>query len=84
MCDRAQNRVAFGEALSQKTSVQHEIARSRCDIAMPTLGYAEKMDSMELMQQEIIFPLLRQKCVKMFLVEPCKFLEDGCLPRHSI
>jgi len=48
MCDRAQNRVAFGEALSQKTSVQHEIAKSRCDIEqcrLLVMAAAEKMDN---------------------------------------
>ena len=48
MCDRAQNRVAFGEALSQKTSVQHKIARSRCDIEqcrLLVMAAAEKMDN---------------------------------------
>ena len=48
MCDRAQNRVAFGEALSQKTSVQHEIARSRCDLEqcrLLVMAAAEKMDN---------------------------------------
>ena len=48
MCDRAQNRVAFGEALSQKTSVQHEIARSRCDVEqcrLLVMAAAEKMDN---------------------------------------
>ena len=47
MCERAQNRVAFGEALIKKTSVQHEIARSRCDIEqcrLLVLSAAEKMD----------------------------------------
>jgi acyl-CoA dehydrogenase len=47
MCERAQKRVAFGEALSKKTSVQHEIARSRCDIEqcrLLVLAAAEKMD----------------------------------------
>ena len=47
MCQRAQQRVAFGEALSKKTSVQHEIARSRCDIEqcrLLVLAAAEKMD----------------------------------------
>jgi acyl-CoA dehydrogenase len=47
MCERAQQRVAFGEALSKKTSVQHEIARSRCDIEqcrLLVLAAAEKMD----------------------------------------
>ena len=48
MCYRAQNRVAFGEALSKKTSVQHEIARSRCDIEqcrLLVMAAAEKMDN---------------------------------------
>lgn len=47
MCERAVSRVAFGEQLSKKTSVQHEIARSRCDIEqcrLLVLSAAEKMD----------------------------------------
>ena len=48
MCARAEERVAFGEKLSKKTSVQHEIARCRCDIeqalcpkvSAPTVGGA--------------------------------------------
>ncbi|MGI9285593.1 MAG: acyl-CoA dehydrogenase family protein [Pseudomonadales bacterium] len=47
MCARAEERVAFGEKLSKKTSVQHEIARSRCDIEqcrLLTLQAAETMD----------------------------------------
>ena len=34
---RADARVAFGEKLKKKTSVQHEIARSRCDIEQARL-----------------------------------------------
>jgi acyl-CoA dehydrogenase len=47
MCERAEERVAFGEKLSKKTSVQHEIARSRCDIEqcrLLTLQAADVMD----------------------------------------
>lgn len=47
MCQRAEERVAFGEKLLQKTSVQHEIARSRCDIEqcrLLVLAAADKMD----------------------------------------
>jgi acyl-CoA dehydrogenase len=47
MCARAEERVAFGEKLSKKTSVQHEIARSRCEIEqcrLLTLHAAEVMD----------------------------------------
>ena len=48
MCARAEERVAFGEPLSKKTSVQHEIARSRCEIEqcrLLTLQAAEVMDN---------------------------------------
>ena len=47
MCERATQRVAFGEPLHAKTSVQHEIARSRCEIEQCRLlvyAAAEKMD----------------------------------------
>ncbi|MEZ5573871.1 MAG: acyl-CoA dehydrogenase family protein [Halioglobus sp.] len=47
MCERANQRVAFGEKLSKKTSVQHEIARCRCEIEqcrLLTLQAAEIMD----------------------------------------
>ena len=47
MCARADERVAFGEKLIRKTSVQHEIARCRCEIEqcrLLTLQAAEVMD----------------------------------------
>ena len=47
MCERADERVAFGEKLIKKTSVQHEIARCRCDIEqcrLLTMQAAEVMD----------------------------------------
>jgi acyl-CoA dehydrogenase len=47
MCQRVEQRDAFGEKLSQKTSIQHDIARSRCDIEqcrMLVLTAADKMD----------------------------------------
>ena len=51
MCERAEGRVAFGEKLSKKTSVQHEIARSRCEIEqcrLLTMQAAEVMDEQGL------------------------------------
>jgi acyl-CoA dehydrogenase len=48
MCARAEERVAFGEPLIKKTSVQHEIARCRCDIEQArllTLQAAYVMDT---------------------------------------
>ena len=47
MCQRVEDREAFGERLSQKTSIQHDIARSRCEIEqcrMLVLTAADKMD----------------------------------------
>ncbi|MHC4910799.1 MAG: acyl-CoA dehydrogenase family protein, partial [Planctomycetota bacterium] len=47
MCERSTQRVAFGEPLNAKTSVQHEIARSRCEIEQCRLlvyAAADKMD----------------------------------------
>jgi len=47
MCARADERVAFGEKLIRKTSLQHEIARCRCEIEQArllTLQAAEVMD----------------------------------------
>ena len=47
MCRRVEEREAFGERLSQKTSIQHDIARSRCEIEqcrMLVLTAADKMD----------------------------------------
>lgn len=47
MCQRVDERVAFGEKLSDKTSIQHDIARSRCEIEqcrLLVLAAADKMD----------------------------------------
>ncbi len=47
MCQRVGERVAFGETLIKKTSIQHDIARSRCDIEqcrLLVLSAADKMD----------------------------------------
>ncbi len=47
MCRRVEERDAFGERLSQKTSIQHDIARSRCEIEqcrMLVLTAADRMD----------------------------------------
>ncbi len=47
MCQRVEQREAFGEKLSAKTSIQHDIARSRCEIEqcrLLVLAAADKMD----------------------------------------
>ncbi len=47
MCERATQRVAFGETLNAKTSVQHEIARSRCEIEQCRLLVYQAADVMD-------------------------------------
>ena len=47
MCTRAEERVAFGEPLIKKTSVQHEIARCRCDIEQARLLTLQAADVMD-------------------------------------
>ena len=47
MCARAEERVAFGEPLIKKTSVQHEIARCRCDIEQARLLTLQAADVMD-------------------------------------
>lgn len=47
MCARVQQREAFGEKLMKKTSIQHDVARSRCEIEqcrLLVLAAADKMD----------------------------------------
>ncbi|MGE0622935.1 MAG: acyl-CoA dehydrogenase family protein [Pseudomonadales bacterium] len=47
MCRRVEERVAFGEKLSEKTSIQHDVARSRYEIEqcrLLVLAAADKMD----------------------------------------
>ncbi len=49
MCKRVEERVAFGEKLADKTSIQHDIARSRCEIEqcrLLVMAAAETMDRM--------------------------------------
>ena len=47
MVERVQDRVAFGEALAEKTSIQHEIARSRCEIEQCRLLVLKAADVMD-------------------------------------
>ena len=59
MCDRAQNRVAFGEALSQKTQV-YSMRSQEVDVTLNSADswlwlLLKKWIIMALMQQEIIF-----------------------------
>ena len=47
MCARAEERVAFGEQLIKKTSIQHEIARSRCEVEQARLLVLQAANAMD-------------------------------------
>ncbi len=47
MCERAENRVAFGRKLSEQSSIRQDIAKSRCEIQQArllTLWTADRLD----------------------------------------
>jgi len=62
MCARADERVAFGEKLIKKTSVQHEIARCRCDIEQArllTLQAAHVMDTQGMQAARLYISMVK-------------------------
>lgn len=58
MCARAEERVAFGEKLSKKTSVQHEIARCRCDIEQARLLVLQAAEVMDKQGMKAALPYI--------------------------
>ena len=58
MCARADERVAFGEKLIKKTSVQHEIARCRCDIEQARLLTLQAAHVMDTQGMEVARPYI--------------------------
>ena len=58
MCARADERVAFGEKLIKKTSVQHEIARCRCDIEQARLLTMEAAHVMDTQGMKAAIPYI--------------------------
>jgi len=73
MCKRANTRVAFGKSLIKMSSIQHDIARSRCEIVQArllTLSAADCMDrhgnqvAKELIAMiKIVAPLMAQTVI---------------------
>ncbi len=58
MCARADEREAFGEKLIKKTSVQHEIARCRCDIEQARLLTMEAAHVMDTQGMKAAIPYI--------------------------
>ena len=70
MCQRVEQRDAFGEKLSQKTSIQHDIARSRCEIEqcrMLVLTAADKMDKYGPKEARVYISMVKIIAPKMAL-----------------
>ena len=81
MCQRVQSRVAFGETLAQKTSIQHDIARSRCEIEqcrLLVLAAAAKMDSLGPKEARDYISM-----VKIVAPQMCQNVADRALQAHG-
>ncbi len=77
MCERAEQRVAFGEKLSKKTSVQHEIARSRCDIEQCRLLTLQAADVMDKQGVKAAMPYISM--VKIVAPKICQDVADRAM-----
>ena len=77
MCERAEQRVAFGEKLSKKTSVQHEIARSRCDIEQCRLLTLQAADVMDKQGVKAAMPYISM--VKIVAPKMCQDVADRAM-----
>ena len=77
MCERAEQRVAFGEKLSKKTSVQHEIARSRCDIEQCRLLVMQAAELMDKGGMEAARPYISM--VKIVGPKMCQDVADRAM-----
>ncbi len=81
MCERVQERTAFGETLAEKTSIQHDIARSRCEIEqcrLLVMAAADKMDKHGPKQARDHISM-----VKIVAPQMCHRVADRALQAHG-
>ncbi len=81
MCQRVEKREAFGEKLSAKTSIQHDIARSRCEIEqcrMLVLAAADMMDKLGPREARDYISM-----VKIIAPQMCFNVADRALQAHG-
>ncbi len=81
MCRRVESRVAFGEKLSQKTSIQHDIARSRCEIEQCRLLVLSAADMMDKFGAKGARDYISM--VKIIAPEMCQKVADRALQAHG-
>ena len=81
MCQRVEQRTAFGEKLSEKTSIQHDIALSRCEIEqcrLLVLAAADKMDNFGPKESRDFISMVKIVAPKM-----CHRVADRALQAHG-
>ncbi|HEY5647747.1 MAG TPA: acyl-CoA dehydrogenase family protein [Pseudomonadales bacterium] len=81
MCRRVEERVAFGEKLSEKTSIQHDVARSRYEIEqcrLLVLAAADKMDKFGAKGARDYISMVKVAAPKM-----CQEVADRALQAHG-
>ncbi|HEX7035335.1 MAG TPA: acyl-CoA dehydrogenase family protein [Pseudomonadales bacterium] len=81
MCRRVEERVAFGEKLADKTSIQHDIARSRCEIEqcrLLVLAAADRMDKFGAKAARDYISM-----VKIVAPQMCQRVADRALQAHG-
>lgn len=68
MCQRVQQRTAFGRPLSKFSSIRQEIARSRCEIEQArllTLSAADKIDRFGVKEAKDLIAMIKIVCPQM-------------------
>jgi len=81
MCRRVEERVAFGEKLSEKTSIQHDVARSRYEIEqcrLLVLAAADKMDKFGAKGARDYISMVKVAAPNM-----CQAVADRALQAHG-
>lgn len=81
MCKRAEERVAFGQKISEQSSVRQDIAKSRCEIEqlrLLVLAAADKMDKYGAKQARDMISMLKIVAPKM-----CQDVADRAIQIHG-
>jgi acyl-CoA dehydrogenase len=81
MCKRAEERVAFGQKISEQSSVRQDIAKSRCEIEqlrLLVLAAADKMDKHGAKQSRDLISMLKIVAPKM-----CQDVADRAIQIHG-
>ena len=81
MCNRVENRVAFGKKLSEQSSIRQDIARSRCDIQQArllTLWAADKLDRVGNKEAKDAIAM-----IKVTVPQMCQTVADRAMQSHG-